>query len=287
MRRMHRGETDPVISYVERAVAACDGPDDPRRALAAEAIGSMCLMVGRLDEAFDHLGEAARLWRLLGNDHGEVWSLCGRAVSAGNSGNLATAQALTEEARKVAGRGRNPTMMAVTRYAEGESLLEVDPVRAMGPIGEALEFAERAENVFMKGIALVSNTSLRGRHGDPLVALRLFEDVIRHWRRGGNWSQQWLTLRNLVELLTRLGAHEPTAVLYGACTASKECPPLYGPEAARLDVVVSTLVDSLGEETFADAKAHGAALSDDEVFSFAATVMQRLLAEADVSPVSN
>ena len=282
-RRMHRGETDAVIRYVDRAFAACDGPDDPRRALATEALGSMCLLTGRLEEAFDHLGEAARLWRLLGNDHGEAWSLCGRAVSAGNRGDLATAQALTAEARKVAAPARNPTMMAVSRYAEGESLLEVDPVRAMGPIGEALAFAERAGNVFMTGIALVSNTSLRGRHGDPLTALRLFEDVVRHWRRGGSWSQQWLTLRNLVELLARLGAYEPTAVLYGACTASKECPPSYGREAERLDAVVATLVSNLGDSGFSDAKARGAALSDDEVFSFASTVMQRLLADAEQS----
>jgi hypothetical protein len=133
----------------------------------------------------------------------------------------------------------------------------------------------------MMGLALVSNTSLRGRHGDPSLGLRLFDGVLQHWRQGGSWTQQWITLRNLVELLARLGAHEPAAVLYGACTASTTSPPSYGPEADRLEAVVGTLVSSLGEKAFDDAKARGAKLSDDEAVSFALAVARRLLAEED------
>jgi hypothetical protein len=172
--------------------------------------------------------------------------------------------------------------MAMILYSEGESLLEVDPVGALEPIQEALEFAEAADNVFMKGLALVSNTSLRGRHGDPRLALRLFDDVIQHWRRVGSWTQQWLTLRNLVDLLARLGADEPAAVLYGACIASTTSPPSYGPEAERLEAVVVSLVSSLGEEAFDDARARGATLGDADAVSFAAAVTRRLLAGEDV-----
>lgn len=281
IRHMHRGEMSTAARYAERGLASCDRVDDLRRALPTEALGGICLMSGRLEGAFDHYGEAARLWQLLGHDHGEVWCVCACAVAAGKRGDLATALALTEEARKVAASAGNPTMMAIILYAEGDLLLEVDPVRALGPIGEALEFAEAADNAFMKGVALVSNTSLRGRHGDPLVALRLFEDVIRHWRRGGGWTQQWLTLRNLVELLARLGAHEPTAVLYGACTVSTASSPSYGPEADRLKAVVDTLVFSLGEPAFGEAKARGETLSGDQAVSFALAVTRRLLTDAD------
>ena len=276
--RMHRGEMSTAARDAERALMSCDGTDDLRRALPTEALGSVCLLSGRLSEAFDHFSEALRLWKLAGNDQAAVWCLCSQAVSIGKRGDLASAFALTTDARKVATSG-NPTMMAMILYAEGEALLEVDPLRALEPIGEALEFAEAADNVFMEGLARMSITSLRGRHGDPLVALRLFSDVLRHWRRGGRWTQLWLTLRNLVELLARLGAHEATAVLYGACLASS--PPSYGPEAERLDAVVKTVVGSLGEKAFGDAKARGETLSDDEAVLFAAAVTRRLLAEAE------
>ncbi len=281
VRRMHRGEVSTAIRYAEHALALCDETDDLRRALPTEALGSIGLLSGQLDDAFDHYGEAVRLWHLLGDDQAAVWSRGGRAVAAASRGDLGTALALTKEARTVAASAHNPTAMACILYSEGESLLEVDPVQALGSIEQALVFAEAADNVFMKGIALVSYTSLRGRHGDPRLALRLFEDVIRHWRRTGSWTQQWLTLRNLVELLARLGAHEPTAVLYGASTASTAIQPSYGPEADRLEAVVRTLIASLGEEAFGRAKARGETLSDDEVFSFASEVMRRLLAEAE------
>jgi predicted ATPase/DNA-binding SARP family transcriptional activator len=276
-----RGETSTATHYAERGLAACAGMDDPRRALPTEALGSICLLSGRLEEAFDHHGEAVRLWRLLGYDQGVVWSLCSQAVSAGKRGDLATALALTKEARKVAASAGNPTMMAVILNAEAESLLEVDPARALRTIGETLEFAEAADNVFMKGLAMLSNTSLRGRHGDARLALRLYEDVIQHWHRGGGWTTQWITLRNLVDLLARLGAHEPAAVLYGACTASTTSPPSYGPEADRLEAVVATLSSSLGDEAFADAKARGEMLSDDEAVSLALAVAARILADAE------
>ena len=57
--------------------------------------------------------------------------------------------------------------------------------------------------------------------------------------------------------------------------------PSYGPEADRLEAVVDTLVSSLGEEAFDDAKARGETLSDDEAVSFASAVTRRLLADAE------
>ncbi|MEA2901921.1 MAG: hypothetical protein QOH36_1808, partial [Actinomycetota bacterium] len=281
IRRAHRGEMSTATRYATRGLTSCDGSDDLRRALSTEALGSICLMSGRLGEAFDHYGEAVRLWQLLGHDQAVVWSRCSTAVCAGKSGDLATALALTKEARKVAASANNPTIMAMILYSEGESMLEVDPMRALGLIEEAHEFAEAGDNVLMKGLALVSATSLRGRHGDPRLALRLFEDVIGHWRRGGSWTQQWIALRNLVELLARLGAHEPTAVLYGACTASTTSPPSYGPEADRLEAVVDTLVSNLGEKAYRDAKARGETLTDEEAVSFALAVTRDLLADAE------
>jgi hypothetical protein len=185
--------------------------------------------------------------------------------------------AVSQESRQLPGAADNHTTMATILYSEGEAWLEVDPVRALGPIDEALAHAEAAGNVLMKGIALVSRTSLRGRHGDPRVALELFDDVIRYWRRGGGWTTQWIALRNFIELLARIGEDEPAAVLYGACAASTTSPPSFGAEADRLAAIVDTLVDRVGEPAFLDARARGEALSDDEVVSFALSVTQRLL----------
>lgn len=280
-RRMHRGEMIIAAEYAHLALADCAGRDDPRRALPTEVLACASLMTGRLDEAFELCGEAVRLWRLAADDEGVVWTLCTRAVSAAKQGHLSTALGLSEEAWQVAAAAGSPTMKAHVLYSQGESLLEVDPLRALAPIEQALDLAASVDNVFMKGLALISATSLRGRHADPRLALRLFDDVIQHWRRGGNWTQQWLTLRNLVELIVRLGADEPAAVLYGACTASTTSPPIYGPEVQRLEDVVATLISRLGQQAFDQARRRGANLSDEEAVSFASAVTRRLLADEE------
>jgi predicted ATPase/DNA-binding SARP family transcriptional activator len=276
-RRAHRGELDIARRYAELALPLCDGPDDVRRALAIEAIATVHLFGGRLEEALAHCGEAARLWRLAGDGPAAAWNYGTRAVCLGQRGDLDLALAVAEEARQIPGATDNHTMMAAILYSEGEALLEVDPVRALGPIEQALAHAEAAGNVLMKGIALVSRTSLRGRHGDPRVALELFDDVIRYWRRGGGWTTQWIALRNFIELLTRVGEYEAAAVLYGACAASTTSRPSFGAEADRLEAIVDTLVAHLGDTAFRDARVRGEELSDDEVVSFALSVTERLL----------
>ena len=277
MRRAHRGELDIAGRYAEVALAMCDGPDDLRRALAVEAVATVHLFTGRLEEALEYCGEAARLWRLAGNTQAIAWNNGTRTVCLSQCGDLPGALAVNQESLRLPGAGDNHTTMATIRYSEGEAWLEVDPVRALGAIDEALAHAEAAGNVLMKGIALVSHTSLSGRYGDPRAALEMFDDVIRYWRRGGGWTTQWIALRNFIELLARLDEDEPAAVLYGACTASTTSPPSFGAEADRLEAIVRTLIGRLGETAFLDAKGRGEQLSDDEVVSFALDVTQRLL----------
>jgi ATP/maltotriose-dependent transcriptional regulator MalT len=146
---------ETATTYAERALASCDGPDDVRRALATETLGGVCLLSGRSEEAFDYSGEAMRLWRLLGDDQAAVWCLGTRGVAAGHRGDVDTASAQTNEAREIAASADNPTMMALILYSEGDALMEVDPGRALAPLGEALACAEAAGNVFMTGVALV------------------------------------------------------------------------------------------------------------------------------------
>jgi hypothetical protein len=248
-----------------------------RRALPTEAVASAALLSGRLAEGLDLAVEFGRLWHLADYDQGEVWSLGNRAVIAGKQGDIPLAMALTDQARAVAEPTGNPTMMAAVFYAQGEALLETDPLRALEPIGQALAFARAGENVFMTGNSLVTNTSLRGRHGDPHLAVPLFEEVIEYWRRSGGWTQLWLTVRNLVELIARLGAYEDAAVLYGACGAfNRMSQQPYGAEAERLAAVVETVIANLGKDGFDEARARGEQLDDDAAVEFAVAVTRRL-----------
>lgn len=76
---------------------------------------------------------------------------------------------------------------------------------------------------------------LRGLVAGPprrsACALPLFGQVIDHWHRAGNWTQQWITPRNVIDLFARWGADDPTAILCGALGASRSAAPLFGADA--------------------------------------------------------
>ena len=55
-------------------------------------------------------------------------------------------------------------------------------------------------------------------------ALRGYREVIDYFARTGNWTHQWTTLRNLAELLRRLGDDEPAGLLDAAADAAPDAP---------------------------------------------------------------
>ncbi len=55
--------------------------------------------------------------------------------------------------------------------------------------------------------------------------------MIDYFDRTGNWTHLWATLRNLADLLRRLGDHEPAAVIDAAADAAPDAPAVDRPPA--------------------------------------------------------
>ena len=66
-------------------------------------------------------------------------------------------------------------------------------------------------------------------------ALTSFAPLIDHWHTSGAWTQLWITIRALIDVLSRDGHHHDVALLLGAYAASAARPPLFGFDAQRLD----------------------------------------------------
>lgn len=273
-----RGDLAGAVEYAERGLAASAGVDHPSRALPFEVLADVHSFSGRLDDAFDAYAEAARLGRRAGDEQAVSYRIAGQALARAYLGDLRAALALADDLRRIARATHNPTAQAWALYTRGETLLDDDPGQALDLLDESLTVARAVGNVFVTGVALLSATSLQGRHGDPIRALRSYTEAIEHWHQHGNWTQQWITLRNLIPLLSRVGADEPAAVLYGATTASATAPPTFGAEAQRLAAVVGTLTADLGREAFDKATRRGASLSGDEVVGLAVSSIACILA---------
>ena len=144
---------------------------------------------------------------------------------------------------EVAETTANPTARSIARYALGLVLKKSEPDRALALFDDAAQLAASVQNFWWYGIALMEAAATRAVHGDPATAARMFIEVLDHWDRVGDWTQQWLNLRYVTRLLVRLGADDDAVVLHHALVKAGKPSPL---GAAQL----ADLADRLGEDRF-------------------------------------
>jgi predicted ATPase/DNA-binding SARP family transcriptional activator len=250
--------------------------EDDGSGLPSELLGDVALFGGRPRAAADAYASAARAFAASGDAQSAVFNFGSQALGLAYADDLPTARTVLAETRHRAAESDNPTARAYALYAEGECLLDHDPDRALVLLDQARGLADSVGNEFVSGVAAVSAASLQARHGDPTRALRWFGEVIDRWRRTGNWMQQWTTLRNLAELLVRLGEDRPAAILYGAATGGDRAERVYGAEAHRLDEARSLLATRLGAQSLAALTDQGGQLSGAESVTLASDEIARI-----------
>jgi len=152
------------------------------------------------------------------------------------------------ESVQVADGTGNPTARSMARYALGLVGKKADPERALALFDEAAGLAAQVHNFWWHGIAMMEAAATRAVHGDPAVAARAFVEVLDHWDRNGDWTQQWLNLRYVVRLLVRVGADTEAGDLHRCLVAAGKPSPLddpgrctdaakSGPALSRVDAV--------------------------------------------------
>ena len=271
--RRFAGDLSGAGMLVRQGLAVGGEPRESAHRQAAYLLVELALFEGQLEDVEAHSLEAGRLARAAGDSLLEVWVGLNRALARAYAGDTAAAVALAEDVCVLADGSENPAAIAWSRYSAGEVLLEVDPERSAALLDEALANARAVGERYLIGVALLSAASLRGRHGDPREALPLFVEVIEHWHRAGNWTQQWTTIRNVVDLLTRIGEDEAATVLYGAVALGGAATRTFGADADRLAGARATLADRLDASALAAAIARGAAMADDDIVTFACAAL--------------
>lgn len=113
----------------------------------------------------------------------------------------------------------------------------------------AIEAADSAINRFLGGVARVSLSSLRARHGDTTASIHELADTIEHWQRRGMHAYLLTSLRNLVVLLDRLDQPSMAARLIGAVDGAA-CVPSFGTELEHLTAVENRTRDRIGTQRF-------------------------------------
>ena len=240
LNRLYRGDLDGVADLLR------DPPDDPVARHAHEVLGDLHLYRGELDAGLAHFRTAEDLARRVGDDFTVLHSRMSQSMIIGYLGHLDEGLELIDAVRREASATRVPMVAAWCDFTEGELLAESQPQRALELVDRMVEVADRAGWRMGAGVARLTASSLRARVADPADAVPGFERLIRHWDRVGDETHQWTTLRNLIELLTRLGAHAPAARLLGAVSTATR--PTFGPERRRLEEARDAMRARLGED---------------------------------------
>ncbi|MGR6964605.1 BTAD domain-containing putative transcriptional regulator [Geodermatophilus sp. URMC 61] len=154
-------------------------------------------------------------------------SLAAAALATGARENLGIAALAlaysgdADRARTLNDRGLagavSPSMRAWGAYVTGEIETAVGRRdRAEPHYVRAVDLARKAGATFLVGVASVGLLAARADAGRVREALVGYREVVDYFARTGNWTHQWTTLRNLADLLRRLGDEQPADLLDAA-----------------------------------------------------------------------
>ncbi len=270
-----RGQLSRARTLGERAVAAAGTGTDAR--YGWHVLSAVAMFEGRLDDSRHASERLAVLAREAGDAFHTVVGLGNLALGQSYAGETAAALETAQASYAEAARSGSPSALAWSEYSLGEVLIGLDPEAALTHLDRAVVLAEPVAAHFISGVALLSATSVRARHGDPSTAARALIGIIDHWETAGNWRQQWITVRHAVELLVRLGNDQAAATVLGAID-THDAANVYGADAESLAALRADLHARLGATT-EDRISEGRAMSPLEVLAFTRAQLGRQLAE--------
>jgi predicted ATPase/DNA-binding SARP family transcriptional activator len=222
----NRGEFALARRLAARAGGRVPPAGTPRIAYPGDVLADVALYEGDVDVALAHYAGEAERARGDADRIRLVWTLYYVAVcqAARREPELGLPAAL--ESLDVAEATANPTARSMARYALGLVLKKSEPDRALALFDESAELAGAVRNLWWQGIATMEAAATRAVHGDPVAAAAAFGQVIDHWERIGDSTQQWLNLRYVIRLLSRVRADGDAAALHEFLVAAGKPSPL-------------------------------------------------------------
>jgi predicted ATPase/DNA-binding SARP family transcriptional activator len=228
----NRGQFALARRLAQRAGGRAPPPGTARIAYPGDVVADVALYEGDVDLALRHYTDEAQRARTDGDRIRLVWTLYYVAVCQAARREPERGVRAALESLDVAEATANPTAQSMARYALGLVLKKSEPDRALALFDEAAELAAAVRNLWWQGIATMEAAATRAVHGDPVAAAAALLQVIDLWDRVGDSTQQWLNLRYVVRLLTRVHADSDAATLHEFLVAAGKPSPL-DPPAAR------------------------------------------------------
>ena len=274
-----RGELDTAISYGEQAIQLREQLNVDPCGMPERVLGNAHFYLGDRDVAVQHIAKFAEITREFGTNGRHAHALYMHSVAQTSVGNLHQGEQLANEALAVAAQAGSATARSQASYAAGLALAHSNRAKAIEHLEQSAGLAESVGNRWMQSFALTESLWLRALGGDSVGALSGYREVVETWFRGGDWANQWLSLRHLAGILASLGHDENAAVLAGAVEAAgaESALPFAPADADELNQLHVALSDRMGDGEFARLRESGARLRDDAAIAVALTAIDSVL----------
>jgi hypothetical protein len=274
-----RGELEAAMANGRRGVEAAQRLRVGTGGLPERAISNAYYYLGSAPESSawtDRMVAAVER----SNDPGRMaHALYMRSVGLTSIGDLAGGARLADDAWRAARASGSPTALAQASYAAGLACEQTRPDLALEQLERSTTYAEQVGNRWVHAFALTETLWLRARQGQALNALAGYLEVIEVWYRGGDWANQWLSLRHVFGLFASLRHDHAAVVLHGALHAAgaTTAMPFEPHDVQLLTNTVAELRDRLGADEFDVAFADGGRLGGRDVVEFTLAEIRHLV----------
>jgi predicted ATPase len=265
--RFVRGELTGAMVAARTAVAAAERLGTSTEALAERVLGNALFYRGETADALAWMDRMVEIARDSGDDSLLTHGCYMRSVAHTSVGDPDGARRLVAEARYAAQRCASPTALAQAAYAAGLSCERDDPDEALELLITSGRLADAVDNRWLRAFARTEELYLRAQRGDIDESLIGYREVVDTWFRGGEWANQWLSLRHLSGAFATRGDDDIAAVLHGALDAAGAATalPFEPTGAARMNALADTVRARYGPAAFDAAMHRGRSMRDEEV----------------------
>ena len=276
-----RGDLEGAVEAGLRAIEVAADHRAPTLAIAERALGNALFFLGRVDETFERMDDMITASESTEIDGIVAHAYYMRSVAETSVGNHVVGEAVASVSRASALASRSPTALAQSEYAMALAIERTDSARVLELLDAAVEHADEVGNRWIRAFALTESLWVRAELGEPESSLVAYRGVVDTWYRGGDWANQWLSLRYVFAILESLGRDEAAAVLYGALDTAgvMGALPLEPGNADKFALAVGRLAERLGASTFAECADRGRAMRDEEVVRHTLVAIEQVAEE--------
>ena len=180
-------------------------------AAAHQALGTALMMRGDRDGASIESERARCIAAADGDHYTEALALTDLGLSASYAGDDTAAASYGDALDTLATAVGAPSIRGWAAYLHGERLAERDPTAATRHLTDAFAAAEEVDERFLAGVARHTLMTTAARMDEAGHAVTSFAGLLDQWNGSGAWTQLWLTMRALIEALSRDGRHREAA----------------------------------------------------------------------------